>query len=188
MRALPGAKRSTCQRPRQAPPPGVRHRVTSLGAARSADAQHDGGLRSPGCWQACCGPLPLCYSPAVSSKTYDLRRPTATLTVVWTREAFSRAARRYGLRLASPDTDTSAEAMVYRAVKGNPKKTGVPHWVVMLRPDATAGVVAHEALHVCTAAFDYSGWPISFKADEVLGSVLEAVVDLIELTRPRPKT
>lgn len=54
---------------------------------------------------------------------------------------------------------------------------GLP-WV-LLPVDASAGIVAHEALHAAVAVARHAGLPVSAAADEVLCYMIEAIVDAI---------
>lgn len=104
------------------------------------------------------------------------------LSVVYTTKPFTAAAAQHGLRNPGAKYD-GARALTYAAA---PKHEHPCHWIVMLRPDSTPGVIAHEALHVVMAARRYNGWgPVTYKHDEDAAALLEWIVDAITASRRR---
>jgi hypothetical protein len=118
---------------------------------------------------------------------HDLPLVEGVLTVVFTTEPFDQAAARFDLPRPpgwrKHPSVREAQALMYPF---KAKRHAVPHWIVMLRPNVTPGVIAHEALHVVVAINEFVGWPApKGRNDEPSAYLLETVVDLIAGTRRR---
>lgn len=124
------------------------------------------------------------------AKTYRLNRPAFILTVLWATpeteaEAICTYLNRQGYRTIQAKDLAGAAAMTYSVrYRNERKRDGDDHWVVILPPDSTPGIVAHEATHLANRAFLFNGWKHTRKNDEAFASTVGDIVDLIEKTRP----